>query len=375
MIRVRGNQPFRLLLVGLLATSPPALALQFDANAGLGIEYTDNATQAMSNEVDDWILHANLGAIIEESTGPLLARAEAAWRHENYRDNSFGDQDYFSLDAVADWAQLRDRLSWNIRDFFSQTSIDNLGTDTPNNVENTNAFSFGPTVRFPITARQDVFVAPFIRDYSYEESDIDNRRYGLYTGWSYQMYPTMKVGLEGDFTDVNYDNLNSDYVISTVHAVLSGTRHHSVYRLTLGYTTVDRDGFDNQDGPTGSLSWLYNLTGKSSVHAYLASNLTDSSSTFLGSAINPENGDFTNIQTSSDIFREDILRLEYNRQDSTLNTRVWSELRELDYKEELDDRKVQDYGAEISYNISALINDGAHRTIYQDKANRCRTYR
>jgi len=75
MIRVRGNQPCRLLLVGLLVASPPALALQFDANAGLGVEYTDNATEVASNEQDDLILQANLGAILEESTGPLLARA------------------------------------------------------------------------------------------------------------------------------------------------------------------------------------------------------------------------------------------------------------------------------------------------------------
>ena len=288
MILVRGNQPCRLLLVGLLATSPPALALQFNANAGLGVEYTDNATEVASNEQDDLILHANLGAILEESTGPLLARAVASWNHQNYRDNSFGDQDYFSLGAVADWEQLRDRLSWNVRDYFTQTSIDSLGTDTPDNTENTNAFSIGPTVRFPVSARQDVFVAPFFRDYSYEESDLDNRQYGLSAGWSYQMYPTMKVGLEGDVTDVNYEDLNTDYTISSIHSVLSGTRAHSVYRMTLGYTTVDRDGFNNQDGPTGSFSWLYNLTGKSSVHAYLASNLTDSSSRFLGSAINPE---------------------------------------------------------------------------------------
>ncbi len=172
------------------------------------------------------------------------------------------------------------------------------------------------------------------------------------------MYPTLKVGLEGDVTDVNYDDLNSDYVISSVYSVLSGTRPHSVYRITLGYTTVDRDGLNNQDGPIGSFSWLYNLTGRSSVHAYLASNLTDTSSDFLGAAINPERGDYSNVQASSDIFRDNVMRLEYNRQGSTLNSRVWSEFRDLDYKEELNDRKVQDYGAEISYNVSPLITTG-----------------
>ncbi|HUT40286.1 MAG TPA: outer membrane beta-barrel protein, partial [Gammaproteobacteria bacterium] len=100
------------------------------------------------------------------------------------------------------------------------------------------------------------------------------------------------------------------------------------------------------------------LTGRSSVQAYLASNLTDASSDFLGAAINPEHGDYMNVQSSSDIFRDNVMRLEYNRRDSTFNTRAWSEFRDLDYKEELDDRKVQDYGAEISYNVSPLITTG-----------------
>ena len=358
MILVRGNQPCRLLLVGLLATSQPALALQFNANAGLGVEYSDNVAEVASNEQEDLILHANLAAILEESTGPLLARAEASWNHQNYRDNSFGDQDYFSLGAVADWEQLRDRLSWNIRDYYTQTSINSLGTDTPDNTENTNAFSFGPTVRFPVSARQDVFVAPFFSDYTYEESNLDNRRYGLSAGWSYQMYPTMKVGLEGDVIDVNYEDINTDYRTSSIHSVLSGTRAHSVYRMTLGYTIIDRDSFSNHEGPTGSFSWLYNLTGKSSIRAYMASSLTDASSRFLGSVIQPDHGDFTNVQTSSDIFRDNIVRLEYSRRESTLNTRVWSEFRDLDYKEEPNDRKVQDYGAEITYDMSALITAG-----------------
>ncbi len=147
MILIRGNQTCQLLLVGLLTISPSAQALQFDANAELGVEYTDNVTQAASNEEDDWILHGILSAMIDQRTGPLTAHADATWDHQDYRGSSYGNQDYFGLNAFADWAQVRDRLTWNVRDFFTQTSINNIGTDTPNNTENTNVFTIGPMVQ------------------------------------------------------------------------------------------------------------------------------------------------------------------------------------------------------------------------------------
>ena len=74
--------------------------------------------------------------------------------------------------------------------------------------------------------------------------------------------------------------------------------------------------------------------------------------------MNPDDGDFSNEQISGDVLRNSIIRLEYLRQDTTLNSRLWGDLRDLDYKESPDDREVQAAGAELNYSVTALLSSG-----------------
>jgi hypothetical protein len=170
----------------------------------------------------------------------------------------------------------------------------------------------------------------------------------------------MSVGLDGGVTKVSYEDedLNPDYTISSLQTVVSASRPRSQYTIKLGATHVDRDRFDDTDGFSGSIDWLYTLTGKSGVRVFAVSDLTDASSNFYSSAVDPGAGDFTNEQVSGDVLQNNTFRLTYLRQDSTFNTEVWTELRDLDYKESPDDREVQDYGVDLGYRITSLLTTG-----------------
>jgi hypothetical protein len=221
-------------------------------------------------------------------------------------------------------------------------------------------FTFGPNIRFPITGRQTVTVIPQYMNIYYEDFGDDNQQYALSANWFYAMFPTMEVSLEGSVTDVNYDSDDraTDYTRSTVHAGLSGKRVRSIYSLNLGGTNISRDESGSTSGPTGNLTWLYNLTGHSSARAYVASELTDTGTLLLNSQTNPDDGDFSNVQISNNVVRNNIVRLTYRREDATLNTEVWGEFRDLDYEGDVSDRDVREVGADLDYHVTALLTAG-----------------
>ncbi|MGW8228055.1 MAG: outer membrane beta-barrel protein [Gammaproteobacteria bacterium] len=324
--------------------------------------YTDNAKLTDNNEDSDEIFVGLVGAQISERDGPFRADANTSMTYEHYFDHTYGDKHWFNLNANAGWEMIRDRVDWGVSDYFTQTQINNLDSDTPDNNQNTNAFALGPTVFIPVSGRQTITLRPLFSDFYYENTDTDNRQYGLTADWLYQLYPDMKTGVSGGATAVRYkkDDRNPDYSIYNLGWVVTGTRPSSQYRIELGGTNINRDKVGNQNGFRSNLSWLYNITGHSSVQAYAATDLTDSSQEYLNSQIDPATGDYGNVQTSGDVLRNKIFRLGYNRKDSTLNSNIWTEFRDLDYKESPDDRKVKEVGAQLDYQMTATVTTGVY---------------
>jgi hypothetical protein len=351
-----------LLLGGMSLHTPAALAL-FEPGAGVALEYTDNAALTPDNEKDDVIALGYVGATIDQSSGPLKLNASTSLTYEHYTDNTFSDQHYFDLSATGGWEMSKDRLNWLVRDFFTQRLTNSLDRSTPSNIENVNIFNFGPDIALPISKVQKLVITPKFSDFYYQNSDTDNQQYSLALDWLYNTSATNEVGLGGSFskTDFKDENKNPNFTASNVHAIVAGQLSRSKYRVNLGFTKIDRDGFKNESASTtGSLNWVLALTGRSNARVYVASDLTDSSYSALESAIDPGRGDINNVQISGDVFRNNILRTELSRKGSTLNSKLWAELRDLDYKETPQDRKVQSVGIKFDYQMRALVSSGLY---------------
>jgi hypothetical protein len=354
-----------------LVLSSTVSALEIKPVVSTGLKYTNNAKLTDSNEDSDEIFDGLVGAKISESDGPLRADANTSLRYEHYFEHTYGDKYWLNLNANAGWEMIRDRVDWGARDYFSQTQINNLNSDTPSNTQNTNAFSLGPNIFFPISGRQTIALRPLFADFYYENTDTDNQQYGLTADWLYLLYPNMKTGINGGATTVRYkkDDQYPDYTIYNLGWVVTGTRPHSQYSINLGGTSVNRDKVGNQNGFSGSLSWLYNITGHSSIRAYAETDLTDTSQQYLSSQIDPGTGDYSNVQTSGDVVRNKIFRVGYLRKDSTLNSTIWTEFRSLDYKESPDDRKVKAVGAQFDYQVTATVTTGVYGSYNNTKAS------
>jgi hypothetical protein len=348
-------------------------ALQFDGDVGVDARYTDNAGLVSTNETDDLITTARVNATLEELEGPLTGSAVASLRYLDYLDNTFGNQTYFSLGSTASLEQLEKRLVWTVSDYYNQTSIDNLAANTPDNTQDVNAFSLSAAVTLPVAARHLITVTPSFQDFQYDISGNDNQQLGVAAGWAYQVNPTTILSLNGAFRDVDFDDVtaNPDFESTTLDIGLAVTRARTRYAASIGATRAERDVGAKTDGVTGRLTLEHDFTARSTIIAYLSSAITDSGSIFLSSSINPNTGAFSNVQVSNDIVRDSVFRITYNRQGSLVNSRLWTELRDLDYDTAMLDREVQEVGADITYPLTALLT-GSVSGIYlrtKDTAN------
>ena len=353
--------PGMLLFASMSLQIPAALAV-FEPGVGIGFEYTDNAGLTPDNEDEDLIVLGHVGANISQNSGALSLNADTSMTYESYTDDTFSDQYYFDLSAMADWEMVPERVNWVMRDFFTQRLRDSIDRATPNNIEDINIFYLGPDVMLPISRVQKVVISPSVSDFYYEDSDTDNQQYALALDWLYSTSATNEVGLGGSFskTDFEDEDANPNFSASNVHAIISGQLARSKYKANLGYTHIDRDVFENRGAPTGSLDWVLGLTGRSDARVYLASDLTDSSYSALDSAIDPGLGDIDNVQISGDVYRNNIARATFSRKGATLKSRLWAEIRDLDYKETEQDREVQNLGIKFDYQMRALVSSGLY---------------
>jgi len=342
------------LLISILTASTGVSALQVKGNVGVDMRYTDNAALAPFNESDDLITTGSIGASVSEDQGPVTGNANAAFRYVDYLDDTFDNQDYLNLGASAGWEQIRNVLRWNLDDYFSQTAINTLEADTPSNTENINVINLAVQWTIRPADRHKVTVTPSFADYYYEISPTDNQQTGLAASWSYQFRPTVAISLNGAYRDVAYDDdtLGADNTNSNVNVGIAISRSRSQYAASVGASKVDRDSGGGSDGFVARLTALYKLGTRSTIDANVSTDITDTSNAYLDSSVDPNAGNFGNIQTSSDVLRNSLFRVAYNRNGTTLDFSAWVELRDLNYQTTPNDRKVQEYGTSFGYNLS-----------------------
>ena len=182
-----------MVLAGLLLGSSQLSALEIEPGVGAGLLYTDNAKLTADNEDDDLVVVGYAGVRIDKNNGPFRLNAEAELIHLNYTSGSFGNQTYPGLRTTAGWEQIQGRLDWRASNFFTQREADSLEGRTPDNIQNTNVFTFGPDIRFPISGRQMLTVSPQYRNFYYEDEGTDNQQYELPASWFYQMLSLIHI--------------------------------------------------------------------------------------------------------------------------------------------------------------------------------------
>ncbi len=362
------------LLAGLCCLSAfgyatEALASKFEPGIGVGAEYTDNATLSSGNKKSDTITTTYIGAKISHDAGPLKAEANTSFTAQRYTRGTFSNQNYFNLNTLLDWEMVKDQFHWTMRDIFNQRPVTSTDVNTPNNVQNSNIFTLGGNWVVPVSAKTQFSVLPEYRRFYYQKQNINNRQYSLAVNWLYHMYRLTSVGLSANYRQVNYDAQSlADTRFSTLQLNINGKRARSTYALNMGVTNVGRNAGKNTNGFSGNLYWLLNMSGKSTLQTSISTSLTDASSGSLNANIVSNAGDFNNVQISAGVIRNKLFRLAYLRKDGTLNSRIWTEYRQVLYDSSpTNNRKISTLGINFNYPVTTFLSSGLYVNYFRDR--------
>lgn len=353
--------------VGLYIFSQSVFAVLFEPGVGVGVEYTDNAALAEENKSEDLITLAFVGARLSENEGALTYDATASFNNQNYTQDTFISQRNFNLDGSADWAMVKGRFNWFASNYFSQRTINTSNSNTPNNLQETNAFTFGANIRPLVSARQNISLRPMYVQYYYEESPTNNQQYSLAANWIYNMSRLTNFGFNFSTKRIDYteNNLLGQPIVGTTFTnmaiIVNGQRLRSVFAVNLGATKVKRENGQETTGFTGYLNWLVNLSSRSMFDSRVSTDVTDTSSAaFSRTDGTPGSGGANDVQIVADVLRDSSILFAYIRKDVFLNTRLWAQYNDQKYSNYLLDRTIRTYGIEASRPISQLLSSGVY---------------
>jgi len=355
-----------IVAAGLLFCYEVFAAVEFEPGVGLGIEYTDNATLSPDAAVADQVAVGYVGVSVSENEGPLKYDATASFNKFNYLRGTYEDQRYFNLGARADWAMIKDRFNWFLNNRFAQVPIRSINSNTPTNVQDSNFFSSGANIQFPVSARQNFSLVPMFSQYSYEVLLTDNKQYSLVANWNYQMFRLTNVGLNFSVRNIDYTEKNilgqsiEDTTFTTMGFTFNGQRLRSSFSGSLGATNVERKNGDATTGFSGFLNWVTNISSRSKFEALASTNLTDTSSAALSAE-----GAAGDVQVTADVIRNGIFNLAYIRDDALLRTRISARYHKLTYSENPRDRVTRYFDINLNYPVMQLMTSSVYANYYR----------
>jgi hypothetical protein len=342
--------------------------LEFLPGAGVGLKYTDNARLAADNQVNDLIAVGYLGFTLKKNDGPLLADITTSLNQVHYTRRTYDYRRYFNLAATASWEMIKQRFEWFLQDFYGQRLINYTDPNTPNNIQDSNIFAYGANINMPITARDLVTLRPEYRSFYYESQNTDNQRLSLTAKWNHLISPLTSIGLNTSARAIDYDDpAISDVAFANAFFSVSTERARTDVSVNIGRTWVKRDNGQSTDEFAGNLNWVLDLTARSWLRAYISSDLTDGGAVTYNSILDPGTGDPDDLQITTDIIRNKILTIEYSRQDGTLDSKLFGQLREVNYSETPNDARIKSLDARFNYPVSALLISGFYARYSQNE--------
>lgn len=353
----------RIFCVVIAFSCASAHALEIEPAVGAAFEYTNNVEQVPSNKSGETIAVAYVGAKAVENEGSLTYDALATLNRYKYLQDTFESSRYFNLITNADWEISKERFNLRMNDIFTQRSIAVLGSNTPDNIQDTNAFNLSGDLLFKATPRNTFTVTPSFSQYYFEIQRTNNKQYSLAGNWSYSMNRLSNLGLSLSTRRVGYTETAlsgqaiEDTRFSTLSFQFSRQTTRSSFSTSLGSTSVKREAGAETKGFIGNISWRKDVSSRSSISAGASTGLTDTSSISSGAGGGlPDD----NVQVTTDVIRNSVFNAAYSREDATVRTSVSFVYRKVKYSESPLDQVNKTLRVTVDYPISQRLTGGVY---------------
>jgi len=216
----------------------------------LSVAHTDNIFREALNKQSDTIASAGLGVNLARDRERLKARALGNLGWYDYLDNSYESEVLGYFNGWADLELIADRLDWQFLESFGQLVTDPFQAQTPDNLENVNYFTTGPTLTLRTGATTLLQLNGTFSSTDYEESQSDNDQLAGTIALVRQVSSRSNVSMNASYADVRFDDrlINTDYTVKAAYAGFLAQSFRTQLSAKLGYSKLEREGVPSTGG-------------------------------------------------------------------------------------------------------------------------------
>jgi hypothetical protein len=236
------------LYVAMFSLAPAvAHAAKLDFELGASVMHSDNIGLTETDETSDTVVSPELTFDIEQTGSTLQVLAQGNLRYPHYVRNTFDDEVQGALSGTLNWTILPERISFQVADNLSRQSVNVLNNYVPDNQQQVNVFSAGPTfhARFnEVTSGQlDVL---YTNTYAEESSEFQGDRYSAEAQVERRLNSTDQLTVNAGALQTHYDSTGAFYDYTRYDAYLGYASSLASVDIELeaGYSQIKPRNYD-----------------------------------------------------------------------------------------------------------------------------------
>jgi len=293
-------------LLTVLASGVEAGAQETSLSVSAGATWSDNIRRTRTSEESEFMPEAGVQLSLTRS-GRLDAKVAMDLQYRSYEDNTFDDELVGGLNGLLTFDLVPDLLNWTVEDNFGQGFIDPQAVETPDNRQNFNYFSTGPTISFRLGSRSNLTIATRWSDVDYEASSLDSERLSGSIAVSRALSESSSLSLNLTSQRVEFDDSppNSDYDLHSGYLNYRTKGARTTLSLKGGVTSL-RDSGSSTDGPLVDVTFTRAVGARSTLTLNVGTHFNDAAESyrrereFLGIVLGNQD-----IVPSGDAFQQD----------------------------------------------------------------------
>ena len=396
-----------------LVIAPSAVwAAQFDYSLFGSLEHSDNITLSDSNPVSQNVFSPGFNFSYAQQGSLLQANVTGTFQYNDYLGRQFSDQTQTALAAQANWTVLPKRLDFTVEDYAGVQPVDSLASNAPDNRQQTNVLSLGPTLhlQFGNVMRAQVELH-YVNSYASKVKDFNSSRgmaaFRLYRDLS----PTATLSLNAETHRVKFDNSVANEVVDGVDTIVAthnytrdemyaryvSTLVHFDADVLLGWSKIDFNHAPNHSRPLARATLGWQLTPHNALSVTAAYQFSDAAQDMflqpgqsIVNALNENPTDFIdnpgggistgNLVINSEVYLEKTLQATYTFHTERLQLSVAPTYDKLSYlNDPTFDQSSRGGTVNLSYRVrprttlAAFVN--AQKLTYASLDRTDKTYR
>ncbi len=253
-------------MLAIGATS--ASAAQFDYGWRVGVGHSDNIGLTAADPVSQNMLIPGFDFSYQQQGATFQADVVGNVEYRDYLAHAFDNQTLAQLAGQLNWTMLPERLDFTVRDAASVQPLSTFSSNAPDNQQQTNVLTLGPTLRFRLnpTVRGQAELR-YIDSRASKTDEFDSSRGLLALRLFKDLSPNATLSANAETERVTFDHSEAGPAYNRTQVFVSSANRLSQMDInaSLGWSRLSFDQARSVNTPLARLSVAWRMTPNSTM--------------------------------------------------------------------------------------------------------------